>query len=153
MESDKSIKFYYPKIEEFHVGFEFESNYVLFKKGNKSDVWNKHILTQDELWFWDSWKNDAVDTEFRVKYLDKEDIESLGWKLSNIDDINLYELTVKKFEQYGTMTFVLHIVPKFQNRIVIYFKNIINGSVLFRGDIKNKSELKKLMQQLNILNE
>jgi hypothetical protein len=34
------MKYYTPTIEEFHVGFEFESNHVIFKKGNKGDEWH-----------------------------------------------------------------------------------------------------------------
>jgi hypothetical protein len=142
-------KYYTPTIEEFHVGFEFESNYVLFKKENKSDVWNKHILTQDELWFWDSWKNDAVDTEFRVKSLDKEDIESLGWINGETRFLGGFVFDdnkeLKTFYQMYLGNFIIN------KGLYLQIHSNVEVNYIFQGFIKNKSELKKLMVQLDIL--
>jgi hypothetical protein len=101
----------------------------------------------------------------RVKYLDKEDIESLGLKIAKIysseiyssdfdaqliiDNYNFYELSYESEEN-------LLIIEKFyQTKMCAstpYKKrpDLYSSETLFRGIIKNKSELKKLMQMLNI---
>jgi hypothetical protein len=132
-------KYYTPTIEEFYVGFEFESNYVLFQKGNKGDVWNKHILTQEELWFWDSWKHDAVDAEFRVKYLDQEDIESLGFITYDDTTFDKGDLQIR---------FNCLLQKKGQGLGLIIYDRY--SGIIFTGYIKNKSELIKLFKQLDI---
>lgn len=103
--------YYTPEIEDFHIGFEYE--------------W----LDADN-----NWKKESTPIEIskegfdeqtyglRVKYLDKEDIESLN--LPSYIQIN--NILNKTYEIIGT-----------------------NGRI-FRGSIKNKSELKKLLKQLNI---
>ena len=67
-------KYYTPSIEEFYVGFEYEVNY------GEND-WQKECL----------WAKPEVVTlpymnleNIRVKYLDKEDIESLGFEQESI---------------------------------------------------------------------
>jgi hypothetical protein len=135
-------KYYTPSIEEFHVGFEYEYRH-------KDYVWeNYHKYNTPEL---DVEREDCPFSksdlsEFRVKYLDKEDIESLGWILNeNKTTLGLYENTDWWF-----------IKNKYQLR---WFENnaynaifIIspNNLTLFDGSIKNKSELKVLMKQLKI---
>jgi len=140
-------KYYTPEIEEFHFGFEFESNYVLFGKD-----WTKVVLSEEHDWFYSSYVNDAVPTEFRVKYLDKEDIESLGWKFDKIsnegqwkffkDNICLY---------YRPKTHELGIFTIDPSKSDYMMKHIMDNKQIHILIIKNKSELKKLMKQLNIL--
>lgn len=70
----------------------------------------------------------------RVKYLDKEDIESLGWK----------HIQGKEYDKDGfTMIFT------FNGKILSIFRGD-DPDFFFKGRIKNKSELRKLMEQLNI---
>ena len=65
-------KYYIPSIDEFHVGFEYEWKC----DGTKTD-WNKSICDNVMIPL-------DVDcqrvNDYRVKYLDKEDIESLGFE-------------------------------------------------------------------------
>lgn len=144
-------KYYTPKIEEFHVGFEYEKLYRNIK----------------EQWWVDSiWKpNDSVHNFFnlqvpraykipesiRVKYLDKEDIESLGWVYDKTstngelkfvkDNIMLYYRP--KTKELGTFT----LDPSKSDFFSKY--SVDNKQVKFLI-IKNKSELKVLLKQLNI---
>lgn len=139
----KNNKYYTPTIEEFHVGFEFESNYALFGDTNQ---WNKVTLNIKEYnWFWHSYLHNAVETEFRVKYLDKEDIESFGFKEdksnSTPDRLNL-ELCKNGF----TLGIVLY--DKIE---LIIYKYKVKEEILFRGIIKNKSELKKILTQIKVI--
>ena len=126
-------KYYTPTIEEFHVGFEFESNYVGFSSDLK---WKKILLNNSHDWFWTAYKQDAVETEFRVKYLDKEDIESLGFTQITYD---CYNLPIGDEE--------LRLL--FENDIFKIFLADKYSDMLFQGTIKNKSELKRVLKMLN----
>ena len=130
-------KYYTPEIEEFRVGFEYE----LFKDSEwfKTMVYN-HSIGKDiniEIKDMGHWQTGLKP---RVKYLDKEDIESLGW-------IKTIHKTVECFKLNNNYLFHFN-----ESNIFISIDVIseINTTQLFRGVIKNKSELKKLMQQFNI---
>lgn len=139
MESQKMEdgKYYTPEIEEFHVGFKYQS-----LRGSKKSWENFYIESACTLYL----IMEAIDKkllsleDFRVKYLDDKDIQSLGW----INGSN-----------YGLSAFVLNYGDK-NNEFQMYFHDdnlimIYNFSgIIFSGKIKNKSEFKKLMQQLEI---
>ena len=126
-------KYYTPTIEEFHVGFEYESSYL-----EDYDTWKKEIIdTADVGYFYSTYTGDAVPTEFRVKYLDREDIESLGFKQITDD---CYNLPIRNEE--------LRLL--FENDILKIYLADKYSNMLFQGTIKNKSELKRLLKQLNI---
>ena len=118
-------KYYTPKIEEFHVGFEFEKEW-------EDGSWSKEILEVDEL--------KDIEEEMlpitRVKYLDKEDIESLGFSIfENKTRYKKYKKNNYILGHYGVKTVIIWDV----------------AGELFDGEIKNKSELKKLLKQLKII--
>lgn len=136
--------YYTPTIEEFHIGFEYE-----YMNG---DLWEKSKITIQD------YKSDGPDYErsdswfqeeilggirtIRVKYLDKEDIESLGWL-----DGELRGMTPFIFNEMDPDN-EFQLYYQFDNQ----FAQIYNchAQFVFQGTIKNKSELIKLMQQLNI---
>jgi len=127
-------KYYTPSIEEFHVGFEFETSYL-----EDYDTWKKVTLEFDDFGFYTStWEVDSNPTEFRVKYLDKEDIESLGFK----------------FDQYRSSGFHFYLnnyelhQPYLDTKCIL--KEINTNQILFNGIIKNKSELIKVLKQTEI---
>jgi len=138
-------KYYTPTIEEFHVGFEYEEalgdkfNFVKTVYGNDRDV---PLLDSDESLLL------SVEAELnvnliRVKYLDREDIESLFkdyycFKFVNDTD---FEFIISGVLYYGLFT-------KHDSMISFYEDGW--ESCVFRGAIKNKSELNKLMKQLGI---
>ena len=152
-------KYYQPDITEFHVGFEFESNYVGFSSDLK---WKKILLNNSHDWFWTAYKQDAVETEFRVKYLDKEDIESLGFEYdgkscldetwekeeSIVDTWSYYVDTTEDKEKY----YSLYSQGKLCYITYTAYQNSVGSTVdqIFKGTIKNKSELKKVLKILNI---
>lgn len=121
-------KFYTPDISEFHVGFEYE-RFI-----NDEDYWDKLVMSVNFLTLGEI-DEEINKQEIRVKYLDKEDIESLGFVEY---EENCYEL--KKEDCILNFTKSGFIV------IYLYYAN----STLFQGYCKNKSELKKLMKQLDI---
>ena len=139
-------KYYTPEIEEFHVGFEFQHlNYegrLISNDLNQKVEWHEEICD----WEWldmicDDFEHDKKEIrKYRVKYLDKEDIESLGWG----DYIPPQEYNhVWKKGNFWISVWFNNEIPK----VRITFNNLF---FLFDGKIKNKSELKKLMQQLEI---
>lgn len=86
----------------------------------------------------------------RVKYLDKEDIESLGYSLSKEDDSYKEFLKVGEFYKYYIV-----ICPIFSKNLGVYINILTNQNtdqtIRFSGFIKNKLELSKLLKQLDIL--
>lgn len=144
----KMSKYYTPEIEEFHIGFECEIK--LFD----SEEYVKAIYSTitDEIFCKDSngniWTNDTI----RVKYLDQEDIESLGWKR---DIMRSHKLTKQLYNKENWI--LLHDTELNQVSIIIRDpfkeKDYIELFKLKGFDyliVKNKSELKKLLKQLNI---
>jgi len=127
-------KYYTPDISEFHIGFEFESNYTLFSKDRE---WTKHTLDHNDGWFWEEWYVDAVPTEFRVKYLDREDIESLGFEEVPNVPIDWFEKDDWRLYKQGTEVSIKKAGEAFH----IHFG-------IFEGVIKNKSELKKVLKMI-----
>ena len=137
-------KYYTPAIEEFHVGFEYES-----EEDPRIRTWEKQVIDiNTSLRYF----RDDSDVNHRVKYLDKEDVESLGfvydktskesqWKFRK-NNIMLYYRPISL--QLGTFT-IDHMKSDF---IMEYSKDNKMISLL---TIKNKSELKKLLKQLRII--
>ncbi len=89
--------------------------------------------------------------DIRIKYLDKSDIESLGWKYTG-KSIDIWFEKEDSFD-LGSWTahkIILH-YGLHDNRLHIYADDPGSGNYeLFRGIIKNKSELIKLMKQIGI---
>ena len=150
-------KYYTPEIEEFHEGFEFEyksrvrKGVIKFMEGNHEyfQEWKEGVFTihrEDIKSFEDCYYTPGSlydinsylkDSAIRVKHLDREDIESLGFKWDE-DDI-YYSNDI-----WGR--FSLHHYPEV-NAVVLY-----DGpkEYHFRGVIKNKSDLKRILKQLGI---
>ena len=135
-------KYYTPSIEEFHVGFEYEqleasdtaNGPELELSWVKKQVYHGFGCFDEDRWA-------LEENEIRVKYLDKQDIEELGFKLmwSEYNELSLVKNnTLIQLRESNYMEI-------FNNNIQDKFK-----SVLFRGKIKNKSELKQLLEMLNI---
>lgn len=146
-------KYYIPSIREFHEGFEYEMKST-FGDGTvktQSDYdkakWIKQTYSLREFPYVDrtmSGKNSInLPPAIRVKYLDKEDIESLGWKE---DKDGWFR---KANYQLLTMDF-LHVT-------IYYIKykqfGIRDDGILFDGNLKNKSELKRIMEQVKIVKQ
>jgi hypothetical protein len=140
-------KYYTPSIEEFRVGFEVE----LLHPDN--GIWGKYIIRfDDEL----SYLRELADQEeLRVKYLDREDIESLGFchiggKL--IRDIG------QEFILYNGEYYIHLSYTKFSSWCSLRIEVSVNEDsiktlVVHSIRIKNKSELIVLLNQLNMLNK
>jgi hypothetical protein len=139
-------KYYKPKLEEFHVGFEYELRSNVYpvdefwrfpvKKMEFTETTCKDINTLNRFAL------DLYDGDIRVKYLDNEDILSLGWADGDLQGLGGY------IRNWGTnIEYQLYYDPSNQYlQVYDFFSNPI-----FQGKIKNKSELKRLMYQLEII--
>lgn len=131
-------KYYTPEVEELHIGFEYEIAYRNpgFEKGKIFDGANLD-------WLIEHLKNNK-NAEVRVKYLDIEDVESLGWiKRETLG----YSFNDEFFMLFGMLKSVYGIRRYLS---IVQGKDPKTAVIRFSGDIKNKSELKHLMQQLGI---
>jgi len=145
-------KYYTPTIEEFYVGFECEI------KDDESDFDGTIILSAYDTEYLDRLiKNKSV----RVKYLDRDDIEEAGWRLFGSplklvggeyenDFPIVYQILGEK--QFMKNSPVLASLVQIRENIYNIYKttNGDEAAMEFKGIIKNKSELKKIMKQLNI---
>ena len=142
-----SDKDYIPDISEFHEGFEYEYFEPVNKKGWVQDSF---FLFQSED-IYEGLKEKAY-RPIRVKYLDKEDIESLGWKhiggklmLGVQDDFELPYNDPRKNHDKVQLIFNYR-----NNWCLICIGDYEDWDTRFAGYIKNKSELQRLMKQLGI---
>ena len=130
-------KYYLPKIEELHIGFECEIDQ---SEINKNFKWCEYVIGTD-------YENITIaravsevnKNGIRVKYLDRQDIESFGFKVEK-DDEYAGEYYFSKENS---------IIGKFLTEDKKY--NIEMFSTYFI--VKNKSEFKKLLIQLDLINE
>lgn len=144
-------KYYTPSIEEFHVGFEYEVSNDLVRgllETKPDKEWYKQIFDNSKPYDYEFLKF-CIESKFeaiRVKYLDKEDIESLGfdescdepgewwWSFNGDFEIQLY----------------LNDLPN-SSSINPSCRIYSDRGEVFSGFIKNKSELKRLLTQLQIV--
>ena len=140
--------YYAPTIEEFYVGFEYE---IKIK-----DNWRKKSTTISDfspISDYDGMsilEEDLISNIIRVKTLDQSDIESLrlnGLEITEYVEESHLEFTwFKGIELFGLLTFTDKMISFYEYN----YSTREYSDCIFRGTIKNKSELIKLMQQLNI---
>lgn len=156
----ESNKYYTPDPNELYIGFEYEvQDELVWDRNNefrnKKDFLGHLIIDRYKKfnfgWFpkvYDGSEsleyqiqymciNDILEPKlrsYRVKYLDKEDIESLGWKYK------------KEKASYPTMFFNNWMLKPDGDM----YELKSNSYLHYYGPIKNKSELRKLMNQLGI---
>jgi len=163
---EENNKYYTPDISEFHVGFEYE--YKKWIDNNSKFEWTKsgEIRKPYEINWVDSiMKDPKMDgSQIRVKYLDKEDIESLGFKYDNnaepiesrqdweVPKLEKYELPIAFLKDTQTINGKGWYLYLYKDRTVWieYIKDCCGMGYIFKGIIKNKSELIVLLKQLGI---
>lgn len=133
MEKKTDLNYYVPSVEELYPGFRYEWLDV------SNDVWLPKVYNES------TFLALALD-RVRVKYLDKQDLEDLGWE-------QLHK--VGWGYEYKKDHFRLNVIFGMNRTLVkIYtYENMSSDSreyIFFRGNVKNKSELEKLIQMLNI---
>ena len=145
-------KYYTPTIDEFYVGFEYEE---LSGVDSEMEDWScksfdpkEYIDRYGEYTFDDA----PLEGWIRVKYLDKEDIESLGF--THIGGKMLTDV-MQEFKWFNGKYWIYLTYTRFTNFCVLRISTSVeDGSVktlvIHSIGIKNKSELKRLLKQLNL---
>jgi hypothetical protein len=126
----KENKYYTPLVEEFHTGFFYEE----LIDGNW--IKTKVYLIYDVEFIVDNIRHYCGD-KIRVKYLDREDIESLGFIIQSEENPIITSYRAKDYTLYVR-----------EDSIRIYKGPYSCEEVLFKGNIKNKSELKRILSQI-----
>ena len=139
-----SDKHYTPEISEFHFGFEYEIYEDFDHLPKKS--WHKQIYGTDghnpeQIGFVSLNHLD----KFRVKYLDRKDIEECGFEFIPDQPLPRYKIQIG-----STKDGHFELIQSFHNIV-----KIMQGYewVRFYGTIKNKSEFKKILKQVGITKE
>jgi hypothetical protein len=159
-------KYYTPELEEFHKGFEYEiipsiglAIYNFSKPNQKAEIaWAKDykkcvFMEKDSSCsFGQPFSSVAAAIEkgkCRVKYLDQEDVESLGFSHDQTTKDGAVFIKGSMMEKHEWM---LTLGGKTNPPNYISIHDMNNNSLFnFSGTIKNKSELKKLLKQNGIL--
>jgi len=138
-------KFYIPEREEFHIGFEYyreliggedvgEDNYKRFIWGHEPF---KFVNTFPE------WLNRDIEN-CRVKYIDEIDLKELGWESNQVFEFS------KEFCKGSNYKLNIYNEIRDGKSMTIYSRVGLEFIPIFTGKIKNKSEFKKLMKQLDV---
>lgn len=151
----KEEKYYTPTIEEFHVGFEYElfSPTQTVKHGNTVNIKVFQPKVLDKLTNATTFNlgKDLEQGRVRVKYLDREDIESLGFKYEStlFSSKNVYKkdnlILTHDFKEKTVMTFT-----EDPSKSEFMMKHVKDDKMSGMLHIKNISELKRLLKQLKI---
>lgn len=154
-------KYYAPSIDEFYVGFEYETynmstgGLVIWDLGNNEST--KISEPNNPLWFTTIFQKDDfqlyplfTDIEerinqnrIRLKYLDKDDIEDLKFKYISRLTARTDKFQKGKYQLYFNK-------ESYRVRIGFNVDTEVKYEQIFDGYIKNKSELSKILKQLNI---
>lgn len=161
--------YYTPTIEEFHVGFEYE-HLTGFEKEFKPYIYDLAkaclVIERESIshngkivkMFIPAMQACIEEKQCRVKFLDQSDIESLGWVFKTKGPFRTwytgsdswFNNTIPTGDSGRYWSFVLSHDLKYNGIIIKAGTNYGDTDTFFEGTIKNKSELVKLMQQLNI---
>jgi len=158
-------KYYTPDITEFHVGFEYEINstgadvaaYINFNK----------LIVKDSKRFWSNlmtdWNcieedgsRDLWLSKYRVKYLDKNDIESVLNIKPFLGGSYVFEKDCNFRPDWLTGVYVSKIRIYFHPEntwVRIEYLIEKEWEKFFEGSLKNKSELKNLLVWLGITHQ
>ena len=135
-------KYYTPEIEEFCVGFECE--FKSYDKNNK-EQWDKRVIGIHSFQE-SSYEQIDYKSNWRVKYLDEKDILSLGFNL-HYKPHNVKFYFKNQDEKIGITLRKYFYNDGFCNVHIYELREPI--LTLFSGKIRNKTELIKLLSQLD----
>jgi len=123
-------KYYTPELEEFHKDFDYETLI--------GETWESVSFVGPVHFMLESFGARLATKDIRVKYLDQDDIESLGFEKSDI----LIKSWMLPKEYIG--------IQLWQGEVILYtkFGMFDREEQVFKGVIKNKSELKRVLKQI-----
>ena len=138
-------RYYQPSIEEFHIGFEYEINIAYKhsasdKENIENALWIKASITKDN-WNCNMDRVNVLGT-VRVKYLSKEDIESL------FNEVETVEFEIDNNFEFTFWRSGIEYLGLYTDHMISFYSDKIE--CIFRGTIKNINELRKLKDQLGL---
>lgn len=148
VKEDMTNKYYVPKIEEFYNGFEYEECMWIYHPSKPDNNFKKKLFRAEEFIEIDGsyFLQEYIDSNVvRVKYLDKEDIESFGFTEGITMDKSYH-----RFDRDGYCISTNKSNGEDYTNLCIYK---YFGDRLFEGRVKNKSELRKILTQIEIIDE
>lgn len=145
-------KYYNPSLDEFHVGFEYQLKFPYF--GYMDCKFGIDKISHPELDEFEDELMKIAHAHTRVKYLDKIDLADLGFNITNEETKTYgYYLQGKLYYNDNGSPRELDLwYSHLKDREHIYLSlksNHFNGNC--KVYLKNKSELKRLLKQMNIL--
>ena len=135
-------KHYTPTIEEFHVGFEYEQHED-YDNPLQDKEWHKLVFGVNGTDNPENMTYPGSLNIIRVKHLDREDIESLGFK----DDVGAGIFFRKRIHTDEE----IHL--NFDDTILIERCCVMDEypiEVVFKGKIKNKSVLTQVLKMIGV---
>ena len=152
-------KYYTPSMEELHVGFECE-----WQSKIRNEIWNIQICDIDLVNIAYGAveyvkEDEPFEQQFRVKLLDKQDIEDENW-ICVAGQMLGGGLGKSYFEKDNNDDVGITLRPNFYNDgfSSLHVYNIKENDrderifdTLFLGKIKNKTEFKRLLTQLGVV--
>jgi len=149
--------YYTPEISEFHIGFEYEYS----EYGRK--IWINETADFDDISLAFSIYEDAnheFPSTYRVKFIDREDIESLGFTFfgcrlmeDNVtcDYPRVFSIKEPRDEtKFGHNPKILYMICEVGPNL-FDIENMVTKTKTEKIFIKNKSELKKILTQLSVV--
>lgn len=142
---ERKEKYYTPSVDEFGINFEYQ----YLKSNGAGDFW-----LDDKITFF----NEIVENVeerlseglIRVKYLDKEDLEMLGFKYNGKSFI--FENTSKEFLKKDKDVMRISIIIEQPTVTRIKISYLIDGvKDLFTGNVKNKFEVIKVLKLIGFI--
>ena len=134
---EEQNKYFTPDIEDLHIGYKCEQK--------DESEWTSYIIDQKSLLYTTLRDLESSEKSFiRTKFLDKSDIESLGWKwFTNASYGEDYEM-INNNKKY-----VLSQIENTQE-IYVYLIDESKDYVLFNGQCKSINELRIIHKLLQI---
>ncbi len=138
-------KYYTSSIEEFYVGFEYED----FNPKDESFAgdWVSKVFDAGDYEWLVNYKH--ITDLIRVKYLDKEDIESLGF--ASLGSMWFFKQDCLTVNGENFLNCKIRMWNNNQLDIYADYKDNDELQLVFRGVVKNKSELVKVFKMIGVV--
>lgn len=154
-------KYYIPELEEFHYGFEFEMipsiGLAFLNFSDEKDlgkiIWatefRKEVFGQPSSISMFGTGFPGIEAgikaeKCRVKYLDRADIQELGFR-----KLNALQFITEAPGDLGFWTYVVIDYRGSDYDTIVYGQRGSERGVLFRGHIRNKCELIKILKRIH----
>ena len=143
-------KYYTPKIEEFCVGFKYQVNALegINDDGTEVRKWTETFIDDNIHHLFSETKRLKEEPHnIRVKYLDRKDIESLGFVYD--EENSRYEIDLSNI-MYTRIFRLYHRKRTFTRKSIVSLYDLTDNAIFHRLEINNISELEKIIKKSNI---